>query len=288
MNARASLPLIILAVPVLALALLWSQPPDAYAGGPTINVDETADELNVDGDCSLREAIKATRENAAVDACPAGHPAGPDQIVLESGVTYNLSIEGDGNDEGDLDVGGAASSPLTIRSEPGPANAVIDAGGIDRVIDIGGNDLTIDGITITGGNATTPGGGILNNGTLTLENSTVIDNQSTKYGGGIANQFDDSLTISDSVIAENSAGQEGGGISSIGPFVMTDSIVRDNTSQGNGGGLQLSEGGLITRSTVSGNTSAGFGGGIDNFSADLIVERSLISGNSAQWKRRSA
>src|SRR3970282_626777 len=38
-------------------------------------VNPTADELNADGDCSLREAITAANTDAPVDACPSGSGA---------------------------------------------------------------------------------------------------------------------------------------------------------------------------------------------------------------------
>ena len=37
-----------------------------------ISGNTTADELNEDGDCSLREAIRAANLDQAVDGCPAG------------------------------------------------------------------------------------------------------------------------------------------------------------------------------------------------------------------------
>ena len=39
--------------------------------GATLTVNTTDDELNTDGDCSLREAIQAANTDAAVDACVA-------------------------------------------------------------------------------------------------------------------------------------------------------------------------------------------------------------------------
>ena len=41
----------------------------------TIPVNTLTDELNSDGDCSLREAIRAANLDQAVDACPAGSGA---------------------------------------------------------------------------------------------------------------------------------------------------------------------------------------------------------------------
>ena len=48
-------------------------------GGTLITVDTTDDELTIDGDCSLREAMFAANNNVAKDLCPAG--AGMDTIL---------------------------------------------------------------------------------------------------------------------------------------------------------------------------------------------------------------
>lgn len=61
--------------------------PTAFAG-TTITVTTTADELNTDGDCSLREAVAAANYDVAVDACPAGN--GGDIVDLPAG-TYNVA-----------------------------------------------------------------------------------------------------------------------------------------------------------------------------------------------------
>ncbi len=69
----------------------------------TIAVTTVGDELNTDGDCSLREAIQAANLNTAVDACAAG--VGADTIVLAAG-TYTISRSGidDTNANGDFDI----------------------------------------------------------------------------------------------------------------------------------------------------------------------------------------
>ena len=54
-----------------------------------ITVNTTDDELNSDGDCSLREAIQAANTNSSVDACSAG-ASGLDTITLPAG-TFVLS-----------------------------------------------------------------------------------------------------------------------------------------------------------------------------------------------------
>lgn len=55
----------------------------------TITVNTFADDLAVNGNCTLREAIQSANTDSAVDACPAG--SGADTIVLAAG-TYTLTI----------------------------------------------------------------------------------------------------------------------------------------------------------------------------------------------------
>jgi CSLREA domain-containing protein len=116
------------------------------ASAATINVTTPDDELNADGDCSLREAVEAANGDAAVDACAAG--AGDDVIELAGAQTYALSLAGAGEDanaSGDLDL----LSNITIRSAADAA--IIDAAGIDRVLDVAtGASVQLHNLEITG------------------------------------------------------------------------------------------------------------------------------------------
>ncbi|NIM52595.1 MAG: CSLREA domain-containing protein, partial [Gemmatimonadales bacterium] len=106
----------------------------------TITVNTTDDELNADGDCSLREAITAANTDAVVDTCTAG--SGTDTITVPAG-TYTLSIAGTGEDAaatGDLDV----TDDLTINGA-GADSTIIDGGGIDRVLHV---DPASMGVTV--------------------------------------------------------------------------------------------------------------------------------------------
>jgi hypothetical protein len=91
-----------------------------------------------------------------------------------------------------------------------------------------GAELTISGLTISGGRGDTfnppftfpralnVGGGIDNAGTLTLANCTISGNAASDYGGGINNHG--TLTVTNSTISGNT-GSSGGGIESAG--IMT-------------------------------------------------------------------
>jgi CSLREA domain-containing protein len=72
---RKPLALLVLAALGASMLLLASQ-----AQAASLMVTTEADELNTDGDCSLREAIEAANTNMAVDACVSGSSTEPDTI----------------------------------------------------------------------------------------------------------------------------------------------------------------------------------------------------------------
>src|SRR5262245_32610981 len=129
----------------VAIVLSWS-----VAHATTYVVTTTTDELNTDGDCSLREAVQAANTNAAVDNCPAG--GATDEIVLAAG-TYTLTLVGAGeqaNQTGDLDV---TAGTLTVRGA-GQHATVIDGNGTDRILETVGAGVTLNltDLTLTNGN----------------------------------------------------------------------------------------------------------------------------------------
>jgi CSLREA domain-containing protein len=293
---------------VLASLLLFSGGRPARAA--TITVDTTADELNVDGDCSLREAIQAANTDSAVDACTGG--SGADTIVVSAG-TYTLSIAGAGEDAnatGDLDI----TTVLTINGA-GAATTVIDGAGLDRVFHILAGTVELSGLTMQNGSAPDyeGGGGVRNDGTLLLQSCTVSGNR-TGYdgtGGGIYNAAGATLALNSTTVSGNSANVHvaaGGGIYNAGTLDLTDSTVSgnlggtgggifsdaatltlnnsritNNTPGGAGGGIRKDSGGALTvnNSTISGNGQASVGGGIYDNSGMLTVNNSTITGNWA-------
>jgi CSLREA domain-containing protein len=265
------------AVLVVTLALLL-----LFAGkgqivhAASLTVTTTNDELNSDGDCSLREAIQATNTDAAVDACTAG--SGADIIVVPAG-TYILS-------SGELGI----TTNLTINGA-GAATTIIDGAGLSRVFHIFSTTATISGVTIRNGFEIV-GGGISNFGTLTLKNSSVSANNAGSCSGGIDTHG--TLTLEQSTVSGNTAGSHSGGIFNGGTLTLTNSTVSGNTvtgPTGSAGGILNFFGATatLTNSTVSGNTVSGnsepnSGGGIDNRAgATLRLVGSTVSGNTAVW-----
>lgn len=290
---------------ILLLACLTL--PTSVVWAVTITVTTTTDEVNSDGDCSLREAIIAANTDTAVDACPAGN--GADTISLPAG-NYLFSLAGAGEDAaatGDLDI----TEDLTLIGA-GRTSTIIDAGGLDRVFDLIGSPVAqISDVTIRGGSAGgNPGGGInAGFGSLTLTRSRVannssnlgaihvgsggaliltysrVDNNNGANGGGLAVFQPAPATLINSDIFSNTASFSGGGIFSSGTLTLVNSTISGNGAADNGGGIFSAGSTNLFNVTISNNTadrfdnSAGEGGGVFISMGTFTTRNSIIGGN---------
>ncbi len=278
---------------------------DDDATGATINVSTTADELNTDGDCSLREAVRAANLDLAVDACPAG--AGADTIVLAA-ATYVLSVAGTGENAavtGDLDL----NDDVTLQGQ-GAAATVVSGGGLDRVFHAGASNpnvvVTLRSLTIRDGNTSANGGGVLSAGALvlldaaltnntggglaaqgpTLATGVVISGNTGNIGGGIYIGPDAAATLSTLSVYSNTATTFGGGFyAQVASLTLSHSRVAENEASDQGGGLSLHDGAAVLLGvSLTGNFipgSATSGGGLYSNNGSLLVAGGEVSGNEA-------
>jgi len=262
----------------------------------TITVTNNNDIVAVDGTVSIREALDSINAGAAVnaDVVPTGGPFGTaDEVNFAGGLSPISLAAGQLTISKSVLVSGPGSALLTIQNTAA-------AGTTARVFNITGatNNVTIAGLTVTGGNATSNGGGIAS-GALTVLNGVVVSgNKTTTDGGGIA-VSGGSLTLNNSTVDGNkvTTANEGGGIRVAGGQTITlnDSTVSNNEAGADGGGLYFFSGGTLNmnRSTVSGNkshllaTGAG-GGGIYLFNTITTITNSTISGNSTATAGKSS
>ena len=249
----------------VALALVCVLAPTAVAQAATITVDTELDFPSAGPtQCSLRSALVAAGLDTPRDGCPAGTP-GHDTIVVPAGL-YGLN--------GALLVG----SDVTIVGA-GPTATIISQGATDRVIwvllDSPGNDVTLDGLTVTGGHAPdgadgldrskpaaqpgTDGEGILADGGMQGES-----------GGGVYNPGPGTLTLLNARVTGNSAGNGGdggNGTGGNGGFAVGSGLagvggvgIGGPGGWGGGGGGIYSAGPVIVRdSTLTGNLSGNGG-----------------------------
>jgi len=297
MNSRQFVLRVLLA---LAALLLTGVLPARAQTSVSINVTTTNDEIQSNGNCSLREAILAANTNQAVDRCPAG--ANLDTINLPAGI-YNFKIGGIDEDlgrTGDLDLG----TNIKIVGE-GIDTTIIDGQELDRLLHITAAEATvwISDLTLRNGNLHgywidgpqkfNPGGGIYNLGMLTLTSVRVYSNEINSGpvdteggysdGGGIYNSG--TLIATDTRIDHNETDLEGGGVTSPGKIIFTRVILEGNQGYYSSG-LMLGDatGNIIRDSRISNNhviemQFAGESAIRLSGDGELLVERTSITGN---------
>jgi hypothetical protein len=242
----------------------------------TVPSSITVQNLDDSGAGSLRAAIEQANLDMAQDTITFA-PALAGTITLSSALP-DLSTN--------MIIAGPGPSTLTVASNFPPPSS----GAVSGVVTVSaGASVSISGLTITGGNNTsTGGGGIENAGTLTLVNLRISGNSSGQGGGIYTNGM---LTVEDTTLTGNSAAS-GGGISNAGTLTLENSTVSDNTAVsaglGNGIGGGIDNTGTLTllNTVISDNDNAGGplgnanGGGIYS-TGTLSVQNATISGNSA-------
>ena len=259
-------------------------------------------------DCSLREALNIIntspvtedRVNFNIPAANCNATSGVCTITLTSDIVISKPTSGY------LIITGTGADRLTISG-----------GGTNRLFFIDGSDVTIESMTLTGGNGTGTripyngkGGAIYSlSGNVTLNSVIVNGNTASVFGGGVAVdtrfQAPPSFTVNNSTFSGNSAGNSGGGFSSI-VVTISNSTVSGNTAGTSGGGVQCSTafmrnvtvannsanysgggldcGGATMRGvTISANSAGSFGGGfhsISNTDNNIDIGNTIIAGNT--------
>jgi len=232
----------------------------------------TVSSLSDAGAGSLREAITMANGNGGADTINFSVNGTIDLVSQLPTITDDLTITGPG------------ANLLTIDAGDGTDNTFNTGDGF-RIFNIDDGigtqlDVTLSGLTLTGGDVSDMGGAILNRENLAVTSSTISGNSTGSAGGGIDNSFG-TLTITGSTISGNSANY-GGGISNGGTATVTSSTISGNTAGSNGGGISGLGGSLtIDNSTLSGNLATNNGGGIFSVEETLNVTSSTLSGNTA-------
>ena len=256
----------------------------------TIAPNTTADDLTVNGNCTLREAVQAANTDTAVDACPAGSGA---DVIYMTASTYPLTISGAGEDNnatGDLDI----SSSMTFLGDHPNGWSAVYGDGSDRVFHItaGGITVTFQSLRVSFGDVIGSGGGIYNesDATIFLNDSWIYQNSATISGGGIYNQGG-AFTISNTGIEQNysalSSSSNGGGIDNRGLMNIVASEVVGNMAWGTGGGIFSGLGTLnIFNTTIRNNASSRAtdemgGGGISASNSVVNIANSTLAFNEA-------
>jgi CSLREA domain-containing protein len=263
---------------LVALLAWYGGPASAQSTATTITVNTAADESKSDGNCSLREAIRAAESNTAVDACAAGQGRSEDTIQFSLGQEATITLQ-------------RPLPPITRRSGltifGGETESIVVSGNDDVRVFAVRKDAKLDlrNLTVADGFAQATsdggqiGGGVKNNGgDLRVFRSTFVGNNALAVGGGIANISGGTLTVKNSTFSNNKAGSAGGGILNDGTLRVTYSTFSGNDAELVGGGIQNSNdrGSVVTLGSTVLARSAN--GNINNVCAGGQCRGQIIDG----------
>lgn len=251
--------LVLCAISLVAVGLVGAATPAAAA---TWVITSTAD----GGPGSLRQAF--------ADASVA---TGAQTIELAASQTYELTVCT--GDSAALFYYG--TSDLTINGHDSTIRQTCPSASLAGVIyKIGPGALTVNSVTITGGAAQQPGGGIASAGDMTLKNVTVTGNASSLGTAGVAAGAH--LTMIDSLVTGNTSTGDGAGAGGVSGFDvdLVRTLITDNTSTQVGGVFAAHV--TLDHSTVAANHGENGPGGVFATSLGLsTIRNSTISDNTS-------
>ncbi len=230
----------------LLLAMAASRPVAARANSIVVNT------LNftqaVDGFCSLREAILAANNNAAVNECPAGSATSEDVITFSVSGTITENSSPSATDAAGLVIDGAGQ------------NVTITGGSNMALIVNAGKKVTLLNLTIANDNVGGWGAGVSNSGTLVVGDSAFVNNTATARAGGAAIFTDtgSNLTVYDSTFTGNTAVQGCAIYVASGSTAnITNSTIAGNSCTTSPGGALKNQGTVTVRNTILANNGVG-------------------------------
>ncbi|MEX2172656.1 MAG: right-handed parallel beta-helix repeat-containing protein [Pirellulales bacterium] len=179
----------------------------------------------------------------------------------------------------------------------GAAVITVDGASVSRVFEVDELDnnhlinVTISGLTLTGGRNLGGGGAIFSQERLMLTDSVMTGNEA-QWGGGVYNGEYGDLTVLRSTISGNTAispgypvlGSGGGIYNHGGVAAVVESTISGNMAPDAAGIRNIYSGNLsVVDSTISGNIAEFDGGGLHNYGSSAFILRTSFSANSAQF-----
>jgi hypothetical protein len=215
---------------------------------------------------SLRQAVAMSGDGDTIDFAP-GLGGTITLLHGEIAITHALTITGPG--------------PEVISVVADAKSRIFD---VDNAASLTPFDVTIGGLTLTGGSVSDNGGAILSSGVnLTIDHCVIAGNAASGTGGGLAINGHN-FSIASTLVNGNSAGSNGGGLAAFNPYdgiapssqVIEASSFVDNKSGGSGGAIALSLALIplpvappigpaaidLINVTLAGNGTTGSGGGV--------------------------
>ena len=230
-----------------------------------------AEDIAVDADCSLRDAIIASNTDAPSGGCPAG--AGADSIIMTSDVTLTEALP-------------AIGSAVSIEG----GGYTISGDNRFRIFDVRGGRLAIKNVTLTDGETDwrqdAEGGAIRLRGgaRVSIENSTLVNNAAGAGGAIATTRWNNLLEVSASAFIGNESDYGGGAIQVNGGTVnISDSSFSNNSSSNNGGAIKAMSGRVRVRNSTFDNNHGYVGGVIYVNRAEVTLTHLTLTENRSKF-----
>lgn len=281
-------------------SLFWLSPQPVQAAGAVIRVTSTCSSAAGCGDlwtnpCDLQTALTTAVSGDEIWVAAGTYkPAPPggartDTFQLKAGVAVYGGFVGSESLREERDW---AANLTTLSGDlNGNDSGWNNMGENSYHVVTGANTATLDGFTITGGNASTlpddRGGGMLNPSVSpTLANLVFTRNSAYNTGGGMHNDTNSSPTL-DNVIFNGNKAYQGGGMFNHwdANARLTNVTFSNNTFTGSGGGMHNNSADpILLNVTFNNNTHAGSntdGGGMFNYYSNPSLTNVTFHANSA-------
>ncbi|MFA4947106.1 MAG: right-handed parallel beta-helix repeat-containing protein [Candidatus Krumholzibacteriia bacterium] len=222
---------------------------------------------------------------AAIDSAAEG-----DEVLVGPG-TYTWTNQGSGAEAGFIRFLGGQEG-ITLRSELGPENTILDAEYHSRVIYVHAyNRITVDGFTIMHGVAPSfgdfVGGGFFTHIAREVVRNCIFVENKANYGGGISCVVNDGfIRVEGCTFVDNEAVIGGGALllaNGSGTCYVSDCLIRNNKAGSRGGGIYQSDcNSVIERCVISGNEAGSEGSGFcESAGKTAVISACTFSRNGA-------
>lgn len=282
----------------MLLGLTLALSPTANAS--MITVDSVADpaQMTIDGNCTLREAIKAVNEQIKVDKCLAGD-GNNDTIRFDSslaGQTVTLNSTAmlverdtsiDGGTGGAIILKGNRATPIVRYRDKLTVNNLVFRDGksalLQSALTLTNPPLNVFNCHFTLNTADDKGAAI-DAGKVFVTNSYFNDN-TANIGGAI--HFTESATIEQSTFEDNNASSTGGAISTVNnPAEASELIIRRSqfisNSANMGGAVSFAGDNItLTNNTFKANQASTLGGALNLSAINMNIKQTAFNENEA-------
>ncbi len=270
---------------ILILAALWlSVATSALANGGTRYVAPPPDGDDSSNDCTnpvspcetVQHAVEVASEGETIKVATGSYTDTHTVAALGGPVVVELTKT--------VALCGGYDTSFTEPPDAGAHPTILDAQGAARVLYVSGAAPTIEGFTITGGQASGSGAGVyVSAASPTLSGNVVTDNVSNYAGGGIY-VYGGASILEGNVIVSNTA-DWGGGLCILenADVLVAGNLIVDNLAELTGGGIHLESHTSVTphivRNTFRHNIANSQGGGLNAVTAHARVENNFFLAN---------